>query len=122
MWRFAQTAASDLKMKESIKRSIECYKPKLDTMLGALAKHMPEEVKWSVPTGGMFIWLTLPRRIDTKQIFNTVIDHNVSYVIGQPFHCDGSGTNTLRLNYSFPGIEQIETGIERLAAAVKEVL
>ena len=110
------------KMKESIKRSIECYKPKLDTMLGALAKHMPEEVKWSVPTGGMFIWLTLPRRIDTKQIFNTVIDHNVSYVIGQPFHCDGSGTNTLRLNYSFPGIEQIETGIERLAAAVKEVL
>lgn len=110
------------KMRDSIHKAIECYRPKLDTMLAALEKHMPEEVAWSRPTGGMFIWLTFPERIDTKQIFNTVIEHNVSYVIGQPFHCDGSGANTLRLNYSFPAIEQIDTGIERLAAAIKEVL
>jgi 2-aminoadipate transaminase len=110
------------KMKESIQKSIECYKPKLDAMLGALEKHMPEEVTWSRPTGGMFTWLRLPERVDTKEIFNTVIKHNVAYVIGQPFHCDGSGTNTLRLNYSFPAIEQIDKGVERLAAAIKEVL
>jgi 2-aminoadipate transaminase len=110
------------KMKESIDKSIECYKPKLAAMLAALGKHMPEEVKWSRPTGGMFIWLTLPEKIDTKEIFDAVIDHNVAYVIGQPFHCDGSGANTLRLNYSFPTIEQIEKGTRHLAEAIKEVL
>ena len=110
------------KMKQSIKMAIECYRPKLETMLAALEKHMPEEVTWSVPTGGMFIWLTLPERIDTKEIFMTVIEHNVAYVIGEPFHCDHSGSNTLRLNYSFPSIEKIDTGIERLAAAIKEIL
>jgi 2-aminoadipate transaminase len=110
------------KMRESIRKAIECYKPKLDAMLAALQKHMPEEVRWSTPTGGMFIWLRLPERIDTKEIFDTVIRHNVAYVIGHPFHCDGSGANTLRLNYSFPAITQIESGIERLAAAVREVL
>ena len=110
------------KMKQSIQKSIECYRPKLDAMLAALEKHMPEGVQWSIPTGGMFIWLTLPERIDTRQIFNTVIEHNVAYVIGQPFHCDGSGANTLRLNYSFPTIEQIATGIERLASAIEQVL
>jgi 2-aminoadipate transaminase len=110
------------KMKRSIERSIECYAPKLEAMLAALGKHMPAEVTWSVPGGGMFIWLTLPERIDTKEIFMTVIEHNVAYVIGRPFHCDHSGGNTLRLNYSFPSIEKIDTGIERLAAAIKEVL
>lgn len=110
------------KMKESIERSIACYKPKLDTMLAALEKHMPGEVQWSKPTGGMFLWLTLPENVDAKEIFQTVIEHNVAYVIGQPFHCDGSGANTLRLNYSFPPVEQIDTGVERLAAAIKEVL
>jgi 2-aminoadipate transaminase len=110
------------KMRESIGKAIECYRPKLDAMLAALEEHMPGEVEWSRPTGGMFIWLTFPERIDTKEIFNTVIEHNVAYVIGHPFHCDGSGANTLRLNYSFPAIEKINTGIERLAAAIKEVL
>jgi 2-aminoadipate transaminase len=110
------------KMKQSIDKAIECYRPKLEVMLASLEKHMPEEVAWSIPTGGMFIWLTLPERIDTKEIFTTVIEHNVAYVIGQPFHCDHSGSNTLRLNYSFPSIEKIDTGIERLAAAIREVL
>jgi len=110
------------KMRESIGKAIDCYRSKLDAMLAALEKHMPGEIEWSRPTGGMFIWLTLPERIDTKEIFNTAIEHNVAYVIGHPFHCDGSGANTLRLNYSFPAIEQIDTGIERLAAAIKEVL
>ena len=110
------------KMRESIGKAIECYRPKLDTMLAALEEHMPDEIEWSRPTGGMFIWLTFPERIDTKEIFNTVIEHNVAYVIGHPFHCDGSGANTLRLNYSFPAIEKIGAGIERLAAAIKDVL
>jgi 2-aminoadipate transaminase len=109
-------------MKRSIARAIERYKPKLETMLAALTKHMPDEVSWSKPTGGMFVWLTLPERIDTKEIFMTAIEHNVAYVIGQPFHCDHKGTNTLRLNYSFPAIDKIDTGIERLAEAIREVL
>jgi 2-aminoadipate transaminase len=110
------------RMKQSIERAIDCYRPKLKAMLAALKKHMPVDVTWSVPTGGMFIWLTLPERIDTKAIFMTVIEHNVAYVIGRPFHCDRSGGNTLRLNYSFPSIEKIDTGIESLAAAIKDVL
>jgi 2-aminoadipate transaminase len=110
------------KMKESIEKAIECYRPKLAAMLAALEKHMPDEVHWSRPTGGMFIWLVLPERIDTKEIFMTAIEHNVAYVIGRPFHCDHTGGNTLRLNYSFPSMEQIDTGIEHLADAIREVL
>jgi 2-aminoadipate transaminase len=110
------------KMKESIGRSIECYRPKLELMLKRLEETMPDEVEWSTPAGGMFIWLTLPERIDTKQIFMTAIEHNVAYVIGQPFFCDRTGANTMRLNYSFPSLDQIETGIARLAEAIKQVL
>lgn len=110
------------KMKETIEKAIACYRPKREAMLGALEKYMPESVSWSRPTGGMFLWLTLPARIDTKEIFMTAIEHNVAYVIGRPFHCDNSGGNTLRLNYSFPSVEQIEKGIEQLAEAIKAVL
>lgn len=110
------------KMKETINNAIECYRPKRAAMLDSLEKYMPKEVKWSKPSGGMFLWLVLPDNIDTKEIFMKAIEHNVAYVTGRPFHCDNSGGNTLRLNYSFPSIEQIETGIKRLADAIHEVL
>jgi 2-aminoadipate transaminase len=110
------------RMKQTIEKAIECYKPKSAAMLNALTKYMPEQVSWSKPHGGMFLWITLPERIDTKEIFMTAIEHNVAYVIGRPFHCDNSGGNTMRLNYSFPSVEQIEQGIQQLAKAIKKVL
>jgi 2-aminoadipate transaminase len=110
------------RMRQSIEKAIGRYQPKLEAMLSSLQKYMPEEVKWSKPTGGMFLWLTLPERIDTQDIFMTAIEHNVAYVIGRPFHCDRSGGNTMRLNYSFPSVEQIETGIQQLSEAIKAVL
>jgi len=110
------------KMKQTIEKAIECYRPKAAAMLSALAKYMPQGVSWSKPHGGMFLWLVLPEHIDTKEIFAKAIEHNVAYVIGRPFHCDNSGGNTLRLNYSFPSLEEIEKGISQLADAIKETL
>ena len=52
----------------------------------------------------------------------TAIEHNVAYVIGRPFHCDNSGGNTMRLNYSFPSVEEIGKGIAQLAEAINAVL
>jgi 2-aminoadipate transaminase len=70
----------------------------------------------------MRLWLTLPERIDTKDLFMTAIEHDVAYVIGRPFHCDRSGGNTMRLNYSFPSVEQIATGVKRLSEVIKAIL
>ncbi|MBN2281773.1 MAG: PLP-dependent aminotransferase family protein [Candidatus Marinimicrobia bacterium] len=109
-------------MKETIEKAKKCYKPKKDAMLKSLEKFMPPGVRWSKPEGGMFLWVELPESIDTKEIFMTAIEHDVAYVIGAPFYHDGRGKNTMRLSYSFPSLEQIREGIERLAKMVKSIL
>jgi len=109
-------------MKKTIEAAKKCYEPKKDAMLESLKKFMPEGVKWSEPEGGMFLWVELPEHIDTKEIFMTAIEHDVAYVIGAPFHHDGRGKNTMRLSYSFPSVEQIHDGVERLAKMVKSIL
>ena len=48
--------------------------------------------------------------------------YKVAYVPGQSFFVDGSGTNTMRLNFSYPSMDEIEEGIKRLAQAIKEKL
>lgn len=95
------------------------YKAKKDAMLSALEKYMPEGVTWTKPQGGLFLWLKLPENISADEMFEDAIKENVAYVIGSAFHVDGSGKNTMRMNFSYPTLDEIEEGIKRLAKAVK---
>ena len=107
-----------------IEKIVKLYGKKRDVMLNALEKYMPKNagIKWTHPEGGMFTWVTLPEHVDTVEMFPKAIEKNVAYVVGSAFHFDGSGKNTMRLNFSFPSEEQIDEGIKRLADLFKEVL
>ena len=98
------------------------YKSKKDVMITALEKHMPEGVTWTKPEGGLFLWVRLPEKMDADKMFYDAVKENVAYVIGSAFHADGSGKNTMRLNFSYPTEEQIEEGIKRLANTVKKTM
>jgi len=100
------------------------YRAKRDAMLAALDRHMPKEagVRWTRPEGGLFLWVTCPEQVDCDEMFPEAVRENVAYVVGSAFHCDGSGRNTMRLNFSYPSIPQIDEGIQRLAKAIKSRL
>ncbi len=96
------------------------YAHKRGVMLEALRKHMPKGVEWTEPEGGLFLWVRLPKRMNTIALFSKALDNKVAYVIGSAFHCNGKGQNTMRLNFSYPTEDQINQGIERLAKMIKE--
>ncbi len=98
------------------------YHTRRDTMLEALELHMPKDVKWTRPKGGMFIWLTLPTHIDTTLLLQTSLDQKVAFVPGAAFHANGGGTNTLRLNFSHSTPERITQGVTRLGRAIEALL
>ncbi len=105
---------------EHIQKIKTLYKRKRDHMLAAMDRHFPPEAKWTKPDGGMFIWVTLPECIDTKEMFNRALANNVAYVHGASFFADHSGKNTMRLNFTYATDEEIEEGIKRLAATIKQ--
>ena len=47
---------------------------------------------------------------------------NVTFVPGEDFHADHTGKNTIRLNFSNAGIDDIYAGIERLGSVIKQAL
>jgi len=98
------------------------YKRKRNIMLNALEKHFPEGSSWTKPNGGMFIWVTLPEKINTKDMFPDAVKAKVAFVHGAAFCPDGSGQNTMRLNFSNTDDDKIEEGIKRLAEIIKERL
>lgn len=98
------------------------YARKRDLMLEALERHMPPGVSWTRPSGGLFLWVRLPDSVDADELLGYAVREKVAFIPGSAFHCDGSGRNTLRLNFSFPEEERIEVGIERLARVVRRAL
>lgn len=106
---------------KNLVKTIEMYRHKRDYMLTCLEKYMPENVTWTKPEGGLFLFVKLPEGYDTTELFKMAIDQNVAFVIGEAFHCDNSGKNTMRLNFSFMDDQNIEEGIKRLATAITKL-
>lgn len=98
------------------------YRRQRDAMVRAIERHFPESVQYTKPEGGMFLWATLPEGISSLELFDLAIQEKVAFVPGQAFFADGSGQNTLRLNYTNSGEEAIETGIARLGNAIYRLL
>ena len=100
-------------------KSVELYKGKRDLMLSLLEEHMPVEVRWTRPEGGLFLFLTLPEGFDAVAFYEKALAAGVAYVAGEFFHPDRSGKNTMRLNFSFMAPERISEGIRLLAELLK---
>jgi 2-aminoadipate transaminase len=105
-----------------IKKLVSVYQEKRKYMLKTLDKYMNqlEGVSWTRPYGGLFLWMRLPYYMDTEKMLKKALKKKVAYVAGVVFHFDGSGKNTLRLNFSYPSIKEIDEGIKRLSEVISE--
>ena len=119
----AYEVARDGKLDQHVKLIREVYAERRDVMLAAMDRYFPSEVTWTRPDGGLFLWAWLPESIDTAELLKEAVEnHQVAFVPGNAFYPDGSGKNTMRLNFSMARPEKIEEGIRRLGAVLKERL
>ena len=98
----------------------EIYRARRDTMLDALADHFPPQAEWTRPSGGLFIWATLPDFIDTTDLLARALQENVAFVPGEAAFLDGRGRNAMRLNFSGSGEDDIREGIRRIGEVITE--
>ncbi len=98
----------------------ELYRRRRDTMLEAMADHFPPQAEWTRPSGGLFIWATLPDFIDTTDLLARALRENVAFVPGSAAYLDGRGHSSMRLNFSGSDEEAIREGISRVGKVIEE--
>ena len=86
----------------NVKNIVDMYRGKLEAMLGAFEKYMPEGY-------------------DAEELFQIAIEKNVAFVLGTVFFVNGGGKNTMRINFSYMSEEMNIEGVKRLADAIKEL-
>jgi 2-aminoadipate transaminase len=98
------------------------YGQRRTLMLAALEKYMPEGATWSVPTGGFFVWLTLPEGVDSGPMLVQAREMGIEYLPGTACFFDHTGANHIRLSFSFARDEVIDEGIRRLGELIRSEL
>jgi 2-aminoadipate transaminase len=101
---------------------VELYRRRRDTMLDALAEHLPPEAEWTRPRGGLFVWARLPDYIDTTDLLARALRDNVAFVPGRAAFLDGRGGSEMRLNFSGVHEDHIREGVRRIGKVVSEQL
>lgn len=108
-------------LKEHLPSVRDLYQQQCQYMLDAMQEHFPEEVVWTRPEGGMFIWVTLPEGLDSEELLLKAIDEHVAFVPGTPFYADDdTKPNTLRLSFVTVSEERIREGIAILGRLIRE--
>ena len=98
------------------------YKKRRDLMMSTIKAEFPEQVKYIMPTGGLFAWVELPKHIDTRKVLEVAIQNLVAFVPGGSFFPNGGQENFMRLNFSNMPEEKIVEGIQRLGKILRELL
>jgi 2-aminoadipate transaminase len=98
------------------------YANQCQVMLDAMAEHFPSSVTWTKPEGGMFIWVTLPKQIESMKLLEQALAQNVAFVPGSPFYANEPELNTFRLSFVTVPPERIREGIAKLGKLIAAAL
>jgi len=91
-------------------------KEKCDTIMEALEAEFGTAVEFSAPSGGIFIWVTLPDDVDTSRLAQVALADGVAINAGAEWCADpADGRHSMRLCFGNPSLQQIREGVAILA-------
>jgi 2-aminoadipate transaminase len=97
------------------------YKQQCEAMLAALDREMAGlGLSWNRPVGGMFLWVQLPQGLKAIPLLDKAVEKGVAFVPGSAFYAGAANESTLRLSFVTATVDQINTGMAALAAAIRE--
>ncbi len=109
-------------LSQQLERNNRELKRRRDVALEAAEKYLPPGTCWTVPSGGMYLWVKLPKTGPTAaELYITAVQMGVDYAIGTIFYTNGCGAYQMRINYGAHSPTDIEQGFRRLGRAWREL-
>jgi 2-aminoadipate transaminase len=91
-------------------------KAKLDTLTDAIDREFGTSAEYSVPPGGIFLWVKLPDAVDTNRLAEAALAEGVAINPGAEWSLQSDSTQHLRLCFANPDADTIRAGVAKLAA------
>lgn len=91
-----------------------------DKVINILQNNAPIGVKWTVPEGGINLWITLPRNLNVeKLLYYAITSMNISFLPGTVCYPNQVEFNNLRICFSYLEEEDLENIVIELCKLMK---
>jgi len=119
---FTQWIANDFMESKNfdshIKRLVKELKQRRDQIVTSLRFYLKDEVEFSVPQGGIHIWVKIKKTYNETKLLEESIKRDIIYVPGSTM---GSNKQFVRFTFSREDEESIDEGIKRFAEALNSI-
>lgn len=103
-----------------LRKTVRIYKKRRDVMVDALQKNIRNGVNYTIPKGGLFVWLELEKPLLLQELIKRGLRAGVGFAPGNGFFINKSEEEKqLRLNFAYQTEGSIIKGIRRLAGVLK---
>ncbi|WGD65775.1 PLP-dependent aminotransferase family protein [Bacillus subtilis] len=102
------------RMIDHSKKLRTALKIRRDLALDLLTSLSPEGVSWTIPEGGLNLWISLPSWIDSHLLLSEAKKQQITFLPGSACYPVGQENNHLRISYSYINEELLAHGIKTL--------
>jgi DNA-binding transcriptional MocR family regulator len=88
----------------------------------AVEKYFPDGTRVLKPKGGVLLWVQLPGKADSLEIYKKALDHRISILPGVVFTSSGQFQDYIRIGCGFPFSKKMEQGVATLGTIVRDHL
>ncbi|MBX8489092.1 PLP-dependent aminotransferase family protein [Pseudomonas cichorii] len=121
-WHALQWIGTD-HYREHLAELRDFYRQRRNAFEAALQEHFADLADWNSPQGGLFFWLTLKQKFDTRTLLDAALSQDVTFMPGEPFFADPDANHGyLRLNFSHIDPARLDEGLKRLAAVIRKAV
>ncbi|MCY8513680.1 PLP-dependent aminotransferase family protein [Bacillus atrophaeus] len=102
------------RMMDHTKKLRTALKIRRDLVLDLLTSLSPDGVSWSIPEGGLNLWISLPSWIDSHFLLSEAKKQQITFLPGTACFTSGQENNHFRISYSYINEELLTHGITTL--------
>lgn len=108
--------------KKHMRSMCDTYRGRQKILLQTLRMTLPENVIWSVPEGGLSLWLTFPTAADVSNLYDLAAQHGVAFASGDSFFASNPDMRSLRLSFGLTAASDLVEGAKRISAVICELV
>lgn len=98
------------------------YVNQVELVKHAVCRYFPPETKVTRPSGGFVLWVEMPERVDSIELYRQALKARIGIAPGSMFSASNRYRNCMRVNCGMPWSDRVERALARLGALAHELL